>query len=54
MTTSRIIKTIELTAAQVAEIKECHPDDLCECYCDDGHEREGTVCMFCWYAQGRS
>lgn len=38
-----------LSSEQLAEIRDCHPENKLECYCDSTHAQNETVCMFCWY-----
>jgi hypothetical protein len=39
---------IELSQEEIKEIRECHPEGLLACYCDNGHEQGGAVCMYCF------
>jgi hypothetical protein len=32
---------------EAQEIRECHPEGLVECYCDNTHQQNNTVCMYC-------
>ncbi|MGA9884442.1 MAG: hypothetical protein WBQ34_12050 [Candidatus Acidiferrales bacterium] len=38
-----------LQEARRREVIECHPEGSIDCYCDNGHAQNNTVCMFCFY-----
>lgn len=35
--------------ATLEEVRECHPESLVECYCDNTHAQNATVCMYCFH-----
>jgi hypothetical protein len=40
-------KQVCLTVEEVEEVKDCNGEGLCECYCDNTHKQNNTVCMYC-------
>lgn len=38
----------EMTLKEAVEIRDCHPEGELECYCDNTHEQNNTVCMYCY------
>lgn len=38
----------EMTLKEAVEIRDCHPEGKLECYCDNTHEQNKTVCMHCY------
>jgi hypothetical protein len=35
----------------IEDVKSAHPEGKVECYCDNTHEQNGIVCMYCWHVQ---
>jgi hypothetical protein len=40
---------MNLTPTEIAEICECHPEGKCDCYCDNTHHQNNTVCVYCYH-----
>jgi hypothetical protein len=38
----------DMTLEEAEEIRECNPEGVVECYCDNTHEQNQTVCMYCF------
>ena len=51
MEAQEIMAKRDMSSEEVEEIKECHPEGLVDCYCDNTHEQNHTVCMFCYIVQ---
>ena len=38
----------DMTLEEAEEIRECNPEGIVECYCDNTHEQNHTVCLYCF------